>query len=524
MKRTMIYAGISVACIVMSVSALAIYPPYDILELVSKAEPPEYLANHIPDSRRGERSLKQGFSRSQLVALGRHLFNHETFNGNGRTCGTCHPAENNFTIDPHYIATLPKHHPLFVAENKPELAALENPMLLRELGLICENVDGFDRPCVFRSVPHTLALRTSTTAPLQNPPFEGNVLVPGTDPPIELANSTGWSGDGAPIGNGASGELRLFTVGAIIQHFPKTLNRVPGVDFRVPSALELDAILEFMLDTGRQEDFPLKDGDTPQGLVFKNTIAEFGKRVFQDQDTVNGARCSLCHDNAGANRPPTNANAGRGTLSNTRVELTVNTPAFLLRPDIPVDGGFGIFPELSPTLPPRDPLPAHGWGDGRFKAPPLIEAAVTPPYFHNNVLPTLEAAISFYASPEFNNQPTPTIRLNPDKVSGISAFLRSIGSMELIDRAIKNSQDAMATSVAFDDPFILIAIKNGDDAAKVLKEATISLYPDVQKGLKPTTWLLQQARLTPFKHVRNALLGKASSSLAALRNEIAEVE
>ena len=42
----------------------------------------------------------------------------ETFDGNGRTCGTCHPATNNFTLDPAFIAKLPKSDPLFVAETK----------------------------------------------------------------------------------------------------------------------------------------------------------------------------------------------------------------------------------------------------------------------------------------------------------------------------------------------------------------------------------------------------------------------
>ncbi len=37
-----------------------------------------------------------------LINEGRKLFFKETFNGNGRTCGTCHPAKNNFTHDPEY--------------------------------------------------------------------------------------------------------------------------------------------------------------------------------------------------------------------------------------------------------------------------------------------------------------------------------------------------------------------------------------------------------------------------------------
>src|SRR6185436_17435681 len=81
-----------------------------------------------------------------LVRRGAQLFFKETFGGNGRTCGTCHRADNNLTIDPAFIATLPSSDPLFVAETNPALAKLENPTLLRTRGLILENVDGFEDP------------------------------------------------------------------------------------------------------------------------------------------------------------------------------------------------------------------------------------------------------------------------------------------------------------------------------------------------------------------------------------------
>jgi hypothetical protein len=35
-----------------------------------------------------------------LVKPGENLFESGTFNGNGRTCETCHPATNNFSINP----------------------------------------------------------------------------------------------------------------------------------------------------------------------------------------------------------------------------------------------------------------------------------------------------------------------------------------------------------------------------------------------------------------------------------------
>ena len=77
---------------------------------------------------------------AKLIAQGREIFFNETFDGNGRTCGSCHPAENNFTIDPAFIATLPKDDPLFVAEFIPALKDnFENPRLMREFGLILDN-------------------------------------------------------------------------------------------------------------------------------------------------------------------------------------------------------------------------------------------------------------------------------------------------------------------------------------------------------------------------------------------------
>src|SRR6187402_918855 len=49
------------------------------------------------------------------VCAGARLFFDETFSGNGRTCGSCHPAANNYTIDVMFTSTLPPSDPLFVA-------------------------------------------------------------------------------------------------------------------------------------------------------------------------------------------------------------------------------------------------------------------------------------------------------------------------------------------------------------------------------------------------------------------------
>src|SRR5689334_1939410 len=45
------------------------------------------------------------------TCVGADLFLRETFNGNGRSCATCHPVAHNMTIDPAFIATLPSTDP-----------------------------------------------------------------------------------------------------------------------------------------------------------------------------------------------------------------------------------------------------------------------------------------------------------------------------------------------------------------------------------------------------------------------------
>jgi hypothetical protein len=115
-----------------------------------------------------------------LVEKGRFIFFNETFDGNGRTCGTCHPAENNFTIDPMFIASLPHDDPLFVAEFNPDLEEnFENPRLMREFGLFIENLDGFENltnKFTLRGVPHILGLPNTIDS--------------------DLGPRLGWSGDG----------------------------------------------------------------------------------------------------------------------------------------------------------------------------------------------------------------------------------------------------------------------------------------------------------------------------------------
>jgi hypothetical protein len=394
---------------------------------------------------------------NDLVAKGRELFFRETFNGNGRTCGTCHREERNFTLDVAFIATLPTSDPLFVAETNPDLRKnFENPKLMRQFGLILENLDGFadlDNRFVMRGIPHTLAQRTSV-ASAQGP-------------------RTGWSGDGAP----GAGDLRSFATGAVIQHFTKTLNRVPDVDFRLPTDAELDALEAFQLSLGRQSELSLP-------LPLLGLVPKRGQEIFLDNSL---GKCNLCHANGGAN-----ANFGGGGLGNanfdTGVEDLPDTPARLTGELIPRDDGLGR-PD----------------GDGTFNTPPLIEAADTGPFFHNNAIDTIEGAVAFYDGAAFNNSPAGRtlagndpagvgIRLDATQVVAVAAFLRVLNALENIRQAVELLESSAAKGV-FDRagarPLLERAIRETDDAIRVLGGG--GLHPDAVGHLEAAKRLARRA-------------------------------
>lgn len=338
------------------------------------------------------------------VCIGAELFFREPFGGNGRTCATCHPAAHNFTVDPLFIASLPPADPLFIAENNAVLSQLEMPALMRQFGLILENLDGTTSPTtkfVMRSVPHMFALATSVTAPPLPTP-DGT-----TRPPNQR---TGWAGDGAPN----AGELRDFQTGAVIQHYTKSLNRAEGVDFVLPVASELEAILTFVATIGRTNDIDL----TSASLT--DSGAELGRLTYLDPIK----RCNGCHRNAGAN-----VAAGFNRNFNTGVE-NARLPD-LNSLGIPRDGGFGgqNLPNFDHDSDGDGVL--DSFGNGTFNTPPLIEAADTAPFFHTNAFTTLESAIGFYTTRAFaqsasgNGNPIP---LTSADISNIGRFLRVVNA------------------------------------------------------------------------------------------------
>ena len=421
------------------------------------------------------------------VCAGADIFFRETFGGNGRTCGSCHPMGNNLTIDVPFVDQLHAQNPgdpLFVAEFVPQLSQLET-VDLRAVGAILENVDGFEDPpnkFVSRAVNHLFSLQTSI------------LRDPGDGTSGAIVERTGWGGDGAP-GNGT---LRLFLDGAIKQHFTKTLLRRVNVDFQVPNDLERDLTAAFQRNLGRLTELNLPS------VRITDAQAEEGRTLFLDPQRA--GRCNLCHSNAGANFIDTRLNRNFDTF--TRFESgdpsvhggTVNGEFF-------ADGGFDA---VTPTPTIAGSVDSNGnpvftinaLGNGTFSVPPLIEAADTGPFFHNNSFgPQIEDAVNFYGGFFFGISPAvqaldqrfgaPLETLTAEQAIKIARFLRvlntafnaslTIQRLEAVQTLIRQFQNRF---VPIQQKLVELAIVEIDDALADLQGAPITtIQTDVQTEL-----------------------------------------
>jgi len=441
------------------------------------------------------------------VCAGARVFFDEKFNGNGRTCGTCHPAQNNFTLDGNFISSLPATDPLFVADSPTSpLNGLETAALHMPDALIKENVDGTDdlpHKFVSRAVSHTLSLATSIT---RDPADGTSSLVP---------QRTGWGGDGAP-----DGTLRTFLDGAIRQHFTRSLSRVVGPDFRLPTNTERDQVLAFQLALGRTADINLAQ------VTFTDTGAAAGKTAFMDPLV---GRCNECHSNAGANALDSgkNRNFNTGTVTAPAGPLaalgTFADGRFLF------DGGFGVGtgtppqPDFSVGF--QGPAP-DAFGDGTFNTPPLIEAADTAPFFHqhgfgtaNDPTANMESGVAFYNTSLFLNSPAAKlldqkfgapVNVGPS-VGTISRFLRVLNASFNLAMAKQRLDASRTLNIQYwgyrDDiqkGLLRLANEEIDDARRVLISGGADLHAAQQTSLANAQALLAEGIATTDPAVRKA--------------------
>jgi cytochrome c peroxidase len=431
----------------------------------------------------------------KLISQGADLFFNGTFGGNGRTCGTCHPASNHFTIDPAFIATLPANDPLFVAEFNPALANLEKPALMRQFGLILENVDGFSDPVnkfVMRGVPHTLGLQVS---------LERDTSLP--SPPVQM---TGWSADGAP----GTGSLREFATGAVTQHFTKSLNRISGQDFTLPTSKQLDAMEAFQLSLGRDKDFDVSNITFNDANANPNVDVDGGRKLFLNGtgSATAGGRCAACHGNAGAL-----AANGQNRNFNTNVE-DAPLPARGVQ-NFPRDGGFGSTPANSDAT----------FGNRTFNTPPVVEAAESAPFFHNNLAKTLDDVVNFYNGPVFNNPQRPAgaqFKFTQPQLDQLVAFMRAINVLQNIDVAARELQEILALTDVMGreaNTRLQTAFEDTQDGIEVLNGG--GLYPAAVPPLTRAQSRIAQAQQSTDAGQRRSLVQLAIAELSDARGIIA---
>ena len=472
-----------------------------------------------------------------LVAQGRQLFLKETFGGNGRTCGTCHVESNNFTIDPEFIATLPLNDALFVAETNPALALLERPDMMRRFGLILVNADGFEpeRKFTLRSVQNVQALANSMIRP--DPRFAADFTSNGRNP--DPAERLGWGNDGPP--------LRDFALVAIAQHATKTLGRSSGVDFRIPTDEELDALVAYQLPLGRQVDLELPS------LELKSSLARTGKALYLDTGNVGEfghKNCNACHFNGGGTAafslnekfgsPRLDANPHGG---NATAPTKVDEIPLALSLGLPRDGGFGQiflslfggFGNVQELGPPIGQVQAE-----EFNSPPVVESADTGPFFHNHTVEDLESSVAFYGTPAFQNglfsigRRFIPVAISQDpkdpEVLAIAAFLRVLNALENIRSSISvTDRGRMVTADQDARELSSLAQAETIDAINVLSRGALSENRETgihaaRIRLLQSRQLLELAQRLPTRLAVDNALEHAARALRAARDELAHPE
>lgn len=514
---------------------------------------------------------------STLINTGRDLFFNETFNGNGRTCGTCHKEDDNMALGLKTIAKLPADDPLFIVEQPFRKDGspnplyqdfrMEKPALMRKVGLILENLNGFKEPdgsfterVNMRAANHVLSIRT-TLAPPPAVEFDDGTLPVDPDD-LVFAERTGWGGDGTPTGfradffdsNGRdlTGSLRDFAIGAIVQHFPLTLERSASdtddygyprqPDFRFATEAELDAIEAFMLSLGRQEENQdLNTLRLVDEVADRGRLNYMGFNVF-DADTNDGRpplNCNSCHFNGGSNTNPEFpfspgvtpnhdiadiAAAGGSIPSHNRsfgpqVERLVDQAGDIIAQvvDDPSVAGncfnqglaeVPLLPGDGPGTPsagcdanPFDNGFAFGFDDefaeqraasNLFNAPPVFEALDNPPFFHGHQINTVEGSVAFYATNRHmrNGEFLPAIvPLNGPQVINVARFIRVMGADFNLESAITLIEKAR--EIAF---FRVKARKTNIKLARAELKDALELLEAVELHFADATPRIKDAR------------------------------
>ena len=342
---------------------------------------------------------------------GKHLFEKETFGGNGRTCRTCHSAETG-TVSPKDAAdrlARDPNDPLFLHDGSDDglgngtTRILANGTIRIEIPLP-PNVTLADDPTatsvvLFRGIPTTLN-------------------TPGLDPVLML--------------DGRQPTLQQQAAGAIHDH---------AQALQSPTGDELDRIKQFQLTDAFFSSTALRDfargGPAPSLPKGRTTAERRGRRFFEDLPAIppdfKDGLCSVCHSgpllnqtniflqDVGVNLPPGSRFQNvlvseLNKLGNPVRHYIFTNPDGSTTDIFSSDPGRALITGVANDLGTFDSVSA-------FKIPILRGIRNTAPYFHDNSAKTLEEVLDHYAQ-FFDIVSGGFIILTPQDKADIIAFLK----------------------------------------------------------------------------------------------------
>jgi cytochrome c peroxidase len=354
----------------------------------------------------------------EQAMAGKHLFERETFGGNGRTCSTCHSAATG-TVSPddaqRRFARNP-NDPLFRHDGSDDFQGhgvsrmLNDATVLVEIPLP-ENVSLADDP-----LARSVVLRRGIPTTLNTPALDPVLMQDGRQPTLET-QAVGALHDHAQALRGPSG---------------KELERLAAFE-RTDAFFSSPALRDY----ARRGTAPI----LPPGV----TLSEMrGRRFFEDAvdfvDLKHGA-CAACHSGPMLNETNQFAEIVFGLPRGTRFqsigvsELNAaqnpvheyvftsadGSKSYLVSPD----PGRAL---ITGVAPPDDPIFVNV---NAFKTPTLWCVHQTAPYFHDNSAKTLEDVAAHYnlffsitSDPDGPGPLPPILSLTPEDQADIVAYMK----------------------------------------------------------------------------------------------------
>jgi len=446
------------------------------------------------------------------AAQGENLFSNDSFLGNGRTCASCHVANQSFGLKPDNITSrfttlATTFDPQFIGEIAPSLFDAGFDFNLNTLVLTAEvaspapctgelrgiiTTGGGGKAKVLTRVSPTTYLVYGGRSPILSGAVSDTNSCTGTvasitagslnnlESPLRMRTSVNpgfpqgralilENIDGFPNPNvfrksphllnlsrsgpfgfgGDIPDLRTFATNAVQQHFPRTLARNA-------SGTNPDFRLPTIAETAAIEAFMQTQELPPGSGTSKFDLNLFAITAAQQRgrDAFFGeAKCSQCH--------------GGPVLAQTTVAI--------LDQPIGINGVFNTGVVNQPINGPAvDNLPCEPTvgvcGSRKFSTPQLFNVKNLAPLFHDASVNTVKQAVDFYTSAAFNNSPAGVaiggIALSVAMEDDITAFLEGLTFQSISANSSTSLSGVPGTAVS-PAPSVVVRDKDGNPISGV---------------------------------------------------------